>query len=50
MITVIQLLGGKGTRLSEITKGNIPKPLVKLKGVQSIDFEDKFFFTVLEYL
>ena len=26
-----QLLGGKGTRLEEITKGNIPKPLVEIK-------------------
>ena len=32
MITVIQLLGGKGTRLEEITKRKIPKPLVEIKG------------------
>ena len=30
MIPVVQLLGGKGTRLSSITKNKVPKPLVKI--------------------
>ena len=41
MITVIQLLGGKGTRLAEITKGNIPKPLVEIKGFSILELQIK---------
>ena len=39
MISVIQLLGGQGTRLSEITKGNIPKPLVKIKEFSILELQ-----------
>ena len=41
MITVIQLLGGKGTRLEEITKKNIPKPLVQIKGHSLLELQIK---------
>ena len=41
MITVIQLLGGKGTRLAEITKGNIPKPLVEIKEYSILELQIK---------
>ena len=41
MITVIQLLGGKGTRLEEITKRNIPKPLVEIKGHTLLELQIK---------
>ena len=41
MITVIQLLGGKGTRLKEITKSNIPKPLVEIKGYSLLELQIK---------
>ena len=41
MITVIQLLGGKGTRLEEITKKNIPKPLVQIKGYSLLELQIK---------
>ena len=37
MIPVIQLLGGKGTRLEKITKGLIPKPLVKLNDISLVE-------------
>ncbi len=41
MITVIQLLGGKGTRLKEITKNNIPKPLVEINGFSLVELQIK---------
>ena len=37
MITVIQLLGGKGTRLRKITKGDIPKPLLKIHEITIVE-------------
>ena len=45
MITVIQLLGGKGTRLAEITKGNIPKPLVEIKNFSILELQIKHLLT-----
>ena len=41
MITVIQLLGGKGTRLEEITKKKIPKPLVEIRGDSLLELQLK---------
>ena len=41
MITVIQLLGGKGTRLEEITKKMIPKPLVEITGDSLLELQIK---------
>ncbi len=41
MITVIQLLGGKGTRLEEITKKKIPKPLVEIRGNSLLELQIK---------
>ena len=37
MITVIQLLGGKGTRLEGITRGKIAKPLVPLNNMSIVE-------------
>ncbi len=37
MVTVIQLLGGRGTRLKSITHGNIPKPLVKVSNLTIVE-------------
>lgn len=39
MIPVIQLLGGKGTRLEQITKGLIPKPLVKVNDISLVEHQ-----------
>ena len=41
MITVVQLLGGKGTRLEEITKRNVPKPLVEINGISLLELQIK---------
>ena len=43
MITVVQLLGGKGTRLKEKTKGLIPKPLVEINGISILEHQIKHF-------
>ena len=37
MLPIIQLLGGKGTRLKKITKGLVPKPLVKLNDTSLVE-------------
>ena len=45
MITVVQLLGGKGTRLKEKTKGLIPKPLVEINGISILEQQIKHFIS-----
>ena len=45
MITVVQLLGGKGTRLKEKTKGLTPKPLVEINGISILEHQIKHFIS-----
>ena len=35
------MAGGKGTRLSEITKNEIPKPMVDIKGKPLLEWQTK---------
>ena len=41
MIPVIQLLGGEGKRLKEITNGKIPKPLIKINNNSILEIQIK---------
>ncbi len=45
MITVLQLLGGKGNRLNEKTKGLVPKPLIEINGISILEHQIKHFIS-----